>query len=71
MLAAIAFCETLSQYPRSAFQGLCGRQSKSQVGMNGDTSSIKAPKECSEKFVAILKGKSLARGNVLRRFFLF
>ena len=24
MLAGLAFCEMLSQYPRSAFQGLCG-----------------------------------------------
>ena len=38
--------------------------------MNGDTSSIKAPNECSKKFIATLKGKSLTR-NVLRVFFLF
>ena len=44
---------------------------KGQVGMNGDTFSIKAPKECSKKFGATLKGKSLTRGNVLRIFFLF
>ena len=24
MLAGLAFCEILSQYPQSAFQGLCG-----------------------------------------------
>ena len=30
-----------------------------QVSMNGDTFSIKAPKECSKKFVATLKGNSL------------
>ena len=39
---------------------------RSQVGMNGDTLSIKAPKECSKKFVATFKGKFLPRGNVLR-----
>ena len=42
-----------------------------QNGMNGDAFSIKAPKECSKKFVAALKGKSLTRGNVLRIFLLF
>ena len=42
-----------------------------QVGMNGDTFSMKAPKECSEKFVATFKGKILTRGNVLRIFLLF
>ena len=39
--------------------------------MNGDTFSIKAPKECSEKFAASFKGEFLTRGNVLRIFFLF
>ena len=39
--------------------------------MNGDTFSIKAPKECSKKFAAIFQGKFLTRGNVLRIFFLF
>ena len=39
--------------------------------MNGDTCSVKAPKECSKKFAATFKGKFLTRGNVLRRFFLF
>ena len=39
--------------------------------MNGDTFSIKAPKECSKKFAATFKGKLLTRGNVLRIFFLF
>ena len=39
--------------------------------MNGDAFSIKAPKECSKKFAAILKGNSLPRGSVLRIFFLF
>ena len=39
--------------------------------MNGDTFSIKAPKEFSKKFAAILKGKLLARGNVLRISVLF
>ena len=34
--------------------------------MNGDTFSIKAPKECSEKFAATFKEKFLPRGNVLR-----
>ena len=43
----------------------------SQEGMNGDTFSIKAPKECSKKFAAIFKGKFLTRGNLLRIFFLF
>ena len=38
---------------------------------NGDTFSIKAPKECSKKVVATLRGKVLTRGNVLRIFFLF
>ena len=41
-----------------------------QVGMNGDTFSIKAPKECSKKFAATFKGKFLTGGNVLRIFFL-
>ena len=41
-----------------------------QVGMHGDTFSIKAPKECSKKFAAILKGKFLTRGNVLRIYLL-
>ena len=39
--------------------------------MIGDTFSIKAPKECSKKFVATFKGKFLTRGNVLRIFLLF
>ena len=39
--------------------------------MNGDTFSIKTPKERSKKFAATLEGKSLTRGNVLRTFFLF
>ena len=34
--------------------------------MNGDTFSIKAPKERSKKLVAAFKGKFLNRGNVLR-----
>ena len=42
-----------------------------QVGMNGDTFSIKAPKECSKTFVATFKGKFLTTGNVLRIFLLF
>ena len=42
-----------------------------QIGMNGDTFSIKAPKECSKKFAATLEGKTLTRGNVLRILFLF
>ena len=41
-----------------------------QAGMNGDAFSIKAPEECSKKFVAALRGKFLTRGNILRlRFF--
>ena len=44
---------------------------KAQVGMNGDTFSIKAPKECSKKFAAPFKGKVLTRGDVLRIFFFF
>ena len=39
--------------------------------MAGDAFSIKAPKECSKKFAATLRGKSLTRGNVLRIFPLF
>ena len=39
--------------------------------MNGDTFSIKAPKEGSKKFVATFKGKFLTREKVLRIFFLF
>ena len=42
-----------------------------QVGMNGDTFSIKAPKECSKKFAATFTGIFLTRRNVLRIFFLF
>ena len=57
----------LARYPT----GKTGDRGLVQVGMNGDTFSIKAPKECSEKFVAISKGKFLTRGNVLRIFFLF
>ena len=41
----------------------------SKVGMNGDTFSIKTPKECSKKFAATCKGKFLTRRNVLRIFF--
>ena len=36
--------------------------------MNGNTFSIKAPKECSKKFAATLIGKSVTRGNVLSIF---
>ena len=49
----------------------CRDQNNSQVGMNGDTFSVKSPKECSKKFAAPFKGKFLTRGNVLRIFFLF
>ena len=34
--------------------------------MNGDTFSIKAPKEYSKKFAPTLRRKFLTRGNVLR-----
>ena len=44
---------------------------RSRVGMNGDTFSMKTPKECSKKFAATFQGKFLTRGNVLRIFFLF
>ena len=37
--------------------------------MNGDTVSIKSPRECSKKFAATFKGKFLTRGNVLRIFY--
>ena len=46
-------------------------QTEDQVDMNGDTLSIKAPKECSKKFDATLKGKFLTRGDALRIFFMF
>ena len=46
-------------------------RTENQVGMNGDTFSIKAPKECSKKFAATLKGKFLTRENVLRLSVLF
>ena len=36
-----------------------------QVGMNGNTFSIKAPKECSKKFVATFKGNSLPEEKFL------
>ena len=39
--------------------------------MNGDTFSIKAPKECSKIFAATFKGKFLTRGNVLTKFLSF
>ena len=39
--------------------------------MNGDTLSIKAPKECSKKFKRHFCGKFLTRGDVLKIFFLF
>ena len=42
-----------------------------QVGMNGDTFSIKAPKECSKKIAATFEGNFLTRGNVLRILSLF
>ena len=42
-----------------------------QVGVNGDAFSLKAPKECSEKFASTFKGKFLTRGSVLRIFILF
>ena len=42
-----------------------------QVGMNGDTFPIKAPKECSKKSAAAFRGKFLTREDVLRIFFLF
>ena len=42
-----------------------------QVGMNGNTFSIKAPKECPKKFAASFKGEFLTREHVLRIFFLF
>ena len=45
--------------------------SLSQVGMNGDTFSIEAPKECSKKFAVTFQGTFLTRGDVLRIFFLF
>ena len=48
-----------------------GTNKSFQVGMNGDTFSIKAPKECSKKFAATFKGKIPTRGNVLRIFLLF
>ena len=53
--------------PRS-FAGISRTQvcAKNQVGMNGDTFSTKAPKECSMKFVAPFKGMFLTRGNILR-----
>ena len=39
--------------------------------MNVHTFSLKAPTECSKKFVATFEGKYLTRGNALRLFFLF
>ena len=44
---------------------------QNQVGINGETFSIKAPKECSKTFAATFGGKFLTRRNVLRIFFLF
>ena len=58
------------QTPCETFQRNTPRN-EGQAGMNGDVFSIKAPKECSKKFVATLRGKFLTRGNVLRIFFLF
>ena len=40
-----------------------------QVGMNGDTFSIKAPKESSKKFAATLKGNSFPEEMFLEHFF--
>ena len=54
----------------SSFPSL-GCTPKGQEGVNGDTFSIKAPKEYSKKFAAIFKGIFLTRGNVLRIFFWF
>ena len=42
-----------------------------QVGMNGDAFSIKAPKECSKKFAAILKGNLLPEEMFLGYFLSF
>ena len=42
-----------------------------QTGMNGDTFSTKAPKDCSKKFAATLRGNLHTRGNVLRIFLFF
>ena len=39
-----------------------------QVGMNGDTFSIKAPKECSKKFAATFKGNSLPEEMFLEHY---
>ena len=41
---------------------------RNQVGMNGDTLSIKAPKQCSKKFAATSTRKFFARRNVFRIF---
>ena len=50
---------------------ITAKNANDQVGMNGDTFSIKAPKECSKKFAAFLKREFLTRGNLLRIFLLF
>ena len=43
-----------------------------QVGMNGDTFCIKAPKkECSKKFAATFKGKFLTKKNGSQNILLF
>ena len=40
-----------------------------QVGMNGDTFSIKAPKQCSKKLLPFLKGNSLPEEMFLEHSF--
>ena len=52
-------------------QAASDNQTVNQARMNGDALSIKAPKECSKKFAANLKGKSRTRGNILRLCFMF
>ena len=60
----VAVLHTLPPRPKSqdkCYRGVRGDTpaTQTQVGMNGDTFSIKAPKECSKKFGAVFKGNSL------------
>ena len=61
----------LSSETSRHFQWQLPRFRRKFHGVDGDTFSIKAPKECSKKFAATLKGKFLTRRNLLRIVVLF
>ena len=57
--------KVLAEYPGKLPRYPVGPESF-QVGMIGNTFSIKVPKACSKKFAATFQGTFLTRGNVLR-----